>query len=106
MPHTGSLRMDASPSARITESREFVVVGGFFQPSPRTPCRGCGATDMLHCHPGSFPKCGRCGAILLYLGRVPSAPCVTPNGRVDGHMSYVEGKPGAPSRCSFCKRTQ
>jgi len=61
--------------------------------------------DTTRCYPGSLPKCWNCGAILLYLGRTPNAPCVTPNGRVDRHMSLVSGGfPGKPLRCSFCGR--
>lgn len=82
----------------------FVVnKNGFYEPSEPHACKSCGATDMLTCYPDSYPRCGRCGGILMYLGRVPRAECVTPNGRVDGHGMYVRIKDGR-TYCDFCKK--
>jgi hypothetical protein len=87
----------------------FVVKDGFFVVDGDDRCRACGSTESLRCFPNTFPQCWRCNAKLVYLGRVPSAPCVTPNGRVDGHGAYIktgfslsEGKPF--SICAFCER--
>lgn len=64
----------------------------------------CGADpSLVNCHPGRFPKCGGCGKTLLFLGKVPDAPCVTPNGRIDGHGAYVRFV-GGKTICDFCKK--
>ena len=83
------------------------VVHGHYQVPEGATCRGCGgAADRIDCYPGAYPRCRLgCGAILLYLGRVPSASCVSPNGRIDGHMSYVRGGfPGVKMTCAFCTK--
>jgi hypothetical protein len=86
-----------------------LIHGHYYVPEDVT-CRGCeGGWDKIDCYPGSYPRCYLgCGAILLYLGRVPSAPCVTPNGRIDGHMSYVRshvnGRELGQLICDFCRR--
>jgi hypothetical protein len=87
----------------------FRLVNGYYRPAEGHTCRRCGNADpeMVRCYPNSFPQCIRCNAKLLYLGRVPSAECVTPNGRIDGHMKYVNvkwSKTGKPSGllCAYC----
>lgn len=86
------------------------IVHGHYQLPENVTCRGCGgAWDRIDCYPGRYPRCYLgCGAILLYLGRVPSADCISPNGRIDGHMTYVRGGwPGRPMTCDFCgKRSE
>lgn len=80
---------------------KFVVKNGFYKLEGVPACPKCGMEDGLQCYPGEFPQCFSCQAIFLSLGRTPKAPCVTPNGRVDGHMEYVRHKDGV-TRCAFC----
>ena len=65
------------------------------------PCPSCKATDGWSCRPGEFPSCWRCGVKVLTHGRTPDAACVTPNGRIDGHMAYVRHA-GGKLVCAFC----
>jgi len=78
----------------------FVVVHGSYKLD--VPCPGCGAEDGWRCWPGEWPKCWRCGVIVLLFGRTPKAKCVSPNGRIDGHMSYVNGR---GNKCAFCGKS-
>lgn len=66
-------------------------------------CKKCGEEGHISRHPNRFPFCYRCGTIQLWLPKTPDAPCVTPNGRTDGHGSYVTYKKGV-ARCSFCNK--
>lgn len=91
------------------------VFQGTYQPPEDVACRSCGFIARLvpegsytfRCYPGTFAQCGGCGAILLYLGRVPDAPCIRPNGRIDGHGLYVRthvnGKKLPKPVCDFCR---
>jgi hypothetical protein len=80
----------------------FVVRAGWYGLDPPQRCPKCGAEDGIKCVPGAWPACWRCGVKVLLWGRVPSAPCVTPNGRVDGHMSYVRTDAKGRTSCAFC----
>lgn len=81
-----------------------VNVGRFVLPGVN--CPKCGAADGIQCRPGSWPKCFRCGVKLVQYGKTPDAECVTPNGRVDGHFSYVTGGGGNGLVCAFCGKGQ
>ena len=80
----------------------FVVRAGYYTTEPPQACPKCGATDGISCTPGEWPRCWRCGVTVLRWGRTPTAPCVTPNGRVDGHMSYVKTDSRGRMTCAFC----
>lgn len=72
-------------------------------------CMACKETDCITRAPGTFPYCWKCGTKQLYMGKFYEAPCVTGNGRTDGHMSYVKSsgviKDGIHlSVCAFCGR--
>lgn len=65
----------------------------------------CPACDYEHpsvsFYPGRFPKCWQCGVQFVSMGKTPDAPCVTPNGRIDGHGMYVVIQNGYVT-CAFC----
>lgn len=67
------------------------------------PCPACGKSAWS-CYPGAWPKCWSCGVIVLRFGRTPSAPSVSPNGRIDGHMKYVSQNKRGALVCSFCRK--
>jgi len=72
-------------------------------------CVHCKCEDRIDREPGKFPRCYSCGATQLYMGKFYDAPCVTPNGRTDGHMSYIrlgQGPPEGPrwEVCLYCGR--
>jgi hypothetical protein len=72
-------------------------------------CRACGKEGWIDRHPNRFPRCGACGVIQFYMGKFYDAPCVTPNGRTDGHGSYTKNhhrnKDGLyVGVCAFCDR--
>lgn len=77
-------------------------------------CPSCGAGPywqqspdsgtIIKCYPGSWPVCQKCGAKIMCWGRTPIAPCVSPNGRVDGHNSYVAVTRDGVWVCAFCKK--
>lgn len=80
----------------------FIVEHGKYRLD--VPCPVCEATDGWSCYPGEWPKCWRCGVKVLRFGRTPNAKCVSPNGRIDGHLTYVKtGKKGTLV-CAFCGR--
>lgn len=79
----------------------FVLEHGAYKLN--VPCPACGAEDGWECYPGRWPRCWRCGVKVLRFGRTPAAECVSPNGRIDGHMAYVQAsKKGGPLVCMFC----
>ena len=84
---------------RAMRSDTFIVEHGAYKLT--VACPSCGATDGWTCYPGSWPKCWRCGVKVMSYGKTPDAPCVSPNGRIDGHMSYVRGI-GGETACAFC----
>lgn len=92
-----------SSRRRLSTVSEFVLVHGAWKPIDAR-CLACGKPDALQCHPGDYPKCFSCRAIILRLGRAPSAECATPNGRVDGHMAYVRMRESGEWVCAFCGR--
>ena len=77
---------------------------GTYEPASPYACRNCGSTLRPYCYPGQYAKCRECNRILLYMGRVPSAPCVTPTGRIDCHGKQVRIIYGISS-CDFCGQT-
>lgn len=81
----------------------FIVVSGSYRPADNAACRGCGEQGKIDCYPGEWPKCWGCGAKLLYLGRTPTAECVTPTGRVDYHFKRVDFTETGLV-CTFCKK--
>lgn len=83
----------------------FVVHEGRYKLAGDPPCPSCGNCDATDCTPGEYPKCWGCGAIMLFRGRTPKAPCVSPSGRIDGHMKYVKGHSKGRMRCAFCGRS-
>lgn len=79
----------------------FVLEHGSYKVD--APCPRCGAEDGWSCYPGEWPSCWRCGVKVLRFGRTPTAACVTPNGRIDGHMSYAKGSGKVGETvCAFC----
>lgn len=84
----------------MSRASTFVVEHGRYKIV--APCPHCGATDKWTCLPGEFPRCLGCGVIVLVHGRTPAASCATPNGRVDGHRSYVRLTNDGELVCAFC----
>lgn len=99
-----SSKQSSLPGNEGTAS-SFEIVGGVYKLVNKDhKCRHCGSLDSVTCFPGEFAKCYRCGFILLYLGRVPSAECVTPSGMVNQHGRrgmIIDGE----WVCGFCKRS-
>ncbi len=84
-----------------SEDGRFVLLHGAWVPRDRR-CPACGADDGLSAYPGQFPRCFRCRATIIRAGRAPSADCVSPNGRIDGHGAYVRTRPDGTMVCAFC----
>jgi hypothetical protein len=80
----------------------FVVVAGCYTTTAHPACTLCQSSDKITCWPGRFPKCWGCGAVLLYLGRVPEAPCVDGGGHITSHMKYVRRLRSGRFVCHFC----
>jgi hypothetical protein len=97
--------LDSGP--RITAAlagQRFFVRDGEYEPINGADCRYCGQLLGLRCYPGRYPKCSVCGTVDLACGRTPTAQCVTPTGRLDGHNKYILARPGGDVVCMFCRK--
>ncbi len=92
------LAAQATWDAAATSAR-FRLDGGRY--TVDAPCPRCGALDGWQCHPGEWPVCWRCGVKVLVFGRTPTAACISPNGRIDGHLTYAMFD-GDRLVCMFC----
>jgi hypothetical protein len=84
----------------------FHVVDGQYKPDT-AHCRACGRDDTIKCHPGRWPQCWNCNAKLIYMGKTPTAKCVTPSGMINQHGKMIKssGEIGALGFCAFCGKS-